>query len=522
MRRAGARLSIEEAECFAPEVPDAVDEAPQEVREGLEGRCALTDVDAGELFAEHHGDRLRCCHAVDGNSPTSGRWLCFDRRRWRFDDSGEAMRCAKATAAAISAAFLGERESLLEQAEGAAGEERKELKQRAKAAGASAVSMGQMKRIRPMMDAAKSSPGMPVRIDELDRDPMLLTCANGTVNLESGARYDHDPADLVTRMAPVNWNPAATCPTFERFLGDIFSGNEGLIAYVQRAAGYSLTGDTSEQNLFMAYGSGANGKSTLIEALSYVVGEYAEVADFATLLDSHSDRHPTDLAKLRGARLVSASEPDPRKALAEGKVKQMTGGDRITARFMHRDFFTYKPHFKLWLMCNKRPRIKGTDDGIWRRIHLIPFTVQIPTEKRDKALLSKLKAEADGIFAWMLRGCLLWQEKGLCPPSEVVDATQAYRQDSDSLARWLEDRCEVGEALTAPSGDLLRSFNAWAEEEGERPWTSQALGRELTQKGFASTKAAGKRVRSGLGLKQSGFDGPPAPGEATASRNRPH
>ncbi|HYU47276.1 MAG TPA: phage/plasmid primase, P4 family, partial [Terriglobales bacterium] len=254
------------------------------------------------------------------------------------------------------------------------------------------------------------------------------------LNLKTGTLQPHCREDLLTKCLPIAYDPNAECPTWLDFLKTIMANNAALITFLQRAIGYSLTGDTSEQCLFIAHGSGSNGKSTFLEVLQALLGDYAESTPSASLLAK--DRHdgiPNDIARLRGARLVTAVEIGEGKRLNEELVKRLTGQDTMTARFLFAEFFDFHAEFKLWIACNHLPTIRGTDHAIWRRIRLIPFTVTIPDEQQDKKLPGKLQAELPGILRWAIQGCLAWQEQELSTPSEVIAATKDYRALMDVI-----------------------------------------------------------------------------------------
>ena len=265
--------------------------------------------------------------------------------------------------------------------------------------------------IRAMIDVAKWLPDVTVSVGLFDRDPMLLNCSNGTLDLRNGEIRGHDPPDLITKMVPVAYDPQATCPVWEAFVDRTMESDRSKIEFLQRALGYSLTGITSEQCLFVLHGSGANGKSTLMETIRELLADYAMHTTTSSLLQSKSSPIRNDLARLNGARCVSAVEIGMGRRLDEALVKQLTGGDQVTARYLYNEYFEYKPTFKLFIAANHKPDIRGVDHGIWRRIHLIPFNVTIASDDIDRDLPSKLRAELPGILAWAVRGCRQWQER---------------------------------------------------------------------------------------------------------------
>ena len=335
---------------------------------------------------------------------------------------------------------------------------------------AAAVTWAKASQARGKLEAAvklaESEGAVSANADQFDANPWLLNCANGVLDLRTGTLRPHNRGDLFTALAPVAYDPAATCPTWDAFLTRIMGGSAELISFLQRVIGYSLTGSVREQVLFFLYGAGANGKSTFLKTILAMLGrDYAKQAAPDVLIES-SDRHPTELADLAGVRFVASIEVSEGKRLAEALVKQLTGGDPVKARLMRQDFFQFDPAFKILLAANHKPVVKGTDFAIWRRIKLIPFTVTIPEAEQDKTLGDKLLAELPGILAWAVRGCLAWQRDGLGIPAEVIDATVAYRAESDELAPFLEECCNLGERLQAQAGPLFEAYKKWAEDGG--------------------------------------------------------
>ena len=282
-----------------------------------------------------------------------------------------------------------------------------------------------------------------MRPDALDTDPWLLNVENGTLDLRTGQLHRHRPDDLITKVAPVHYDPEAVCPTWDMFLKRIMAGDEALVHYLQKIFGYSLTGVAREQCIFLAYGGGANGKSTAITAVTSVIGAYAQHTPTETLLVKRNDGIPNDVARLHGARLVTAAEAECHRRLAEALVKQLTGGDKIAARFLHGEWFEFTPGFKVVLAVNHKPAIQGTDHAIWRRIRLIPFTVTIPAKEQNKTLSEKLHAGNAGILRWAVDGCLAWQQDGLDPPSAVSEATAAYRDEMDTVGAFSRNAASV-------------------------------------------------------------------------------
>jgi len=398
--------------------------------------------------------------------------------------SGEVHRKAKETVASIYAE--------------AANEELSE-KERAQIA-KHAMKSESDARINAMINLAKSEPGIPVLPKQFDADPWLLNVQNGILNLRTFELQPHRREDLIMKIMPVEYQPDAQCPRWMAFLNRIMDGNQDLIAYLQRIVGYSLTGDTREQCLFMLYGTGANGKSTFLETLKAMFGDYGQQADFSTFLHSNQDRVRNDIARLLGKRFVAAIEADAGRRLAEVLVKQLTGGDTVTARFLYREYFEFKPTFKIFLVANSKPTIRGQDYGIWRRIRLIPFTVTIPEGERDKALPLKLQEELTGILAWAVEGCRMWQERGLDDPPEVINATQSYREEMDILGSFIAECCIISETAQTTTKALYAEYLKWCEDNAERPISKKMFSIRLKEKGFEQTRTKHARGWLGIGL----------------------
>jgi putative DNA primase/helicase len=369
-----------------------------------------------------------------------------------------------------------------------------------------AVKSEDARRVRSMIDLARCQ--LAITPDRLNRDPWLLNCANGTLDLRTGELREHRREDYITQLCPTPYDPAAGCPTWERFLGSVFpaaevtgqAGNPELIRFVQRLLGYGLTGDVREQVLPFFWGDGANGKSTLLNAVREALGaDYCGKAPPGLLLAHKGDRHPTELADLFGRRLALANETPEGGRFNESQVKDLTGGDPISARRMREDFWQFDPTHKLIVCGNHKPRVTGTDHGIWRRIRLVPFAVRFwnpddqPAEgeqrpehlRQDKDLPARLRAEAPGVLAWMMRGCLDWQRNGLGSPHEVQSATAGYRAEQDLIGEFIADCCLTGPATyRVRAKALYAAFRKWVELAGERhPPSQREFGLAMTGRG---------------------------------------
>lgn len=319
--------------------------------------------------------------------------------------------------------------------------------------------------------------------EEFDRDKILLNTINGYVDLSDGELHDHDVKKMFSKETGVEYTDTVDAPEWRQFLDQIFDHDEELIDYLQKAIGYSLTGSTEEQVMFILYGNGRNGKSVFMDTLKHVAGSYAKSMSAKSIMIKQSDSAAnSDIARLKGARLVTASEPNEGVRLDEGLVKELTGGDMVTARFLYGSEFEYKPEFKLWLATNHKPIIRGTDDGIWRRLMLIPFNVQIPENKVDKRLAYKLERESVGILNWAVDGALKWQREGLKAPSSVQAASKSYRAEMDTLELFVRDCCDLGPDYQAPAGELFKAYQSWAESNGEYKMRKQKFSAEMKNK----------------------------------------
>lgn len=342
---------------------------------------------------------------------------------------------------------------------------------------------------------------MPIMPFQLDKHKMAFNVPNGTLSLKSGQLVPAKRDYFITKFSPVEFTDNADCPMWRRFLDDIFGGDKELIRYIQKAVGYSMTGDTSEQCVFFLYGTGRNGKSTFLDVLREIFGDYVSNIQPETIMvkNSMGNGINSDIARLKGARMVTTVEPNEGVRLNEGLIKQLTGDDAVTARKLYGNEFEFKPEFKLWMATNHKPIIRGTDDGIWRRIHMIPFTVQIPADKVDRQLKSKLEREYPAILRWAVEGCLLWQREGLKQPRAVLDMTREYRREMDVISGFLDDRCEVGEGFSAKSSELYAAYSAWCESNTEFKMSNTKFGVEM-EKRFTRSKRMDGNYFVGLKL----------------------
>ena len=356
-----------------------------------------------------------------------------------------------------------------------------------------------------MLTQMQSMEGIPILPHQMDCDAWRINCKNGTIDLRSGELDEHRRSDTITKVMPVNYDEDAKCPRWEEFLLEIMDGREDMVQYLQSAVGYSLTGSIQEQCIFVLYGSGANGKSTFMDIVATMMGGYCMNAQPDSIMVKRQAGAATaDIARLRGSRLVTTVEPDEKCRLHEGIVKQLTGGDKVTCRFLYGKEFEYVPTYKIWLATNHKPSIRGTDDGIWRRMRLVPFTVKIPPKRQDKNLLSKLKGELSGILSWAVRGCLGWQSDGLVSPLPVQRGTSEYRKEMDQVQGFLED-CTVPMAgRFMATADIYSVYKLWAKINGEYQISQRMLSMKLQEKGLERSRTMNRKGFKGLYLSQLG------------------
>jgi putative DNA primase/helicase len=429
-----------------------------------------TDMGAAEWIVRLYGDNLRYCYKWR-------RWLVWDGKRWTMDGEAQAMELAKQAVRKLQHAGLSipddtKRPALVKWALGL---ERHDAREKA------------------LADARSS---LPIAADDLDRDPWLFNCANGTIDLRTGELRPHRREDYITKLSPFDYLPDAQCPAWVDHLRHIHDGDQEMVDFLQRAFGYSISGVTDERILFLAYGGGANGKTLTHETIAMVLADYALRASISVFLQKERGGVPNDVAALRGARFVYASEPDQGKRLAEGTIKDLTGGDTISARFLHGEFFTFKPACKLWLGTNHRLTVRGTDEAIWDRIREIPYVVSIPRAKRlpREAMLEIFQREGSGILAWLIQGCLAWQREGLKMPQKVVEATNAYREEQDALGMFLAECCERRKGAQCAYATLYQVYQEYCEEMGDEPCKRKGFTTRLREKGIVTDKGTGNQT----------------------------
>jgi putative DNA primase/helicase len=433
-----------------------------------------SDLGNARRLVEAHGDDL--IHVA-------GEWFHFVAGRWLADDTGEATRRQVRVV-----------DALLAEAITAPEEERKTAVPFAlRAQGARSIAAA--------LELAAASERIARSVAQLDADPMILSTRNGVIDLRTGEMRLARRDDLITRGSSVAYDPDADCPRFKRFVGELFAGDLELIDFVQRLIGYWLTGRTDEHVLAVFHGAGGNGKSTLINVLEDLLGDHALTTGFDTFMArGGGSTAEYDLARFRSARLVVASESAQGRRLDDRVVKQVTGGDTITARHPYGRPFSYRPAFKVVLVTNHRPQVDGDDDGIWRRLRLVPFE-QSFVGREDRTLGPALRRELPGILAWAVQGCLRWQQHGLGQPQAVTNATSAYRLEEDTIGTFLADCCTLDAGGRVTVADLRGAYERWSEQHGERPLSAKALTQSLLRRGGITTgRTKHSRYYAGLAL----------------------
>ena len=418
------------------------------------------DTGNAERLIDLFGENIRYSY-------TDKKWLYYDGRRWLYDNTGAVERIADKSVEAMSA----EAKFYEQQDEDTAEKFKKHCK----------TSRSNKSKTAMLKEAMHHVPVLPA---QLDRHKFVINTPGGVLNLKTGEMVPHSPEQYITKISNVEYTEKADCPQWMQFRSDVFNDDKDLIRYIQKAVGYSMTGSTAEQCVFFLFGTGQNGKSTFLEVIRSIMGDYATNVQPETIMvrSNQSSAINSDIARLKGSRLVTSVEPNEGMRINEGLVKQLTGDDTVTARKLYGEEFEFKPEFKLWMATNHKPIIRGTDTGIWRRIHMIPFTVQIPEEKKDRNLKYKLQRELPAIMHWAVEGCLLWQSEGLNMPRSVMRMVKEYRREMDVISAFIDDMCEEGENLTVQSSKLYAAYAKWCDDNNEYKMSNTKFGVELSKR----------------------------------------
>ncbi|WP_445505740.1 phage/plasmid primase, P4 family [Niallia sp. 03091] len=461
----------------SPPVPP-VEEEKQPLKQ--EPKFNLTEMGNAERLVHRNGMNLRYCMEFES-------WMIWNGRTWKEDYKRQIERIAIKTF----------REMYGEAAKEEDDRRRNDLVKWAKTSERSSVFLNSINRTEAML---------PISQDDLNKHKYLLNCANGYIDLKTGQLHSHDRKLFMTKNTNIPYDPNAECPTWMKFLESVFTDKEEVqqevIDFLQKSIGYALTGDTSEQVVFFLWGTGRNGKSTFINTVKTLFGDYAKQTNSETFTTKYNDSGiNNDVARLVGSRFVSAVESEDGQRLSESLIKQLTGGEPVTARFLRKEFFEFLPQFKIFFTTNYKPVIKGDDEGIWRRIRLVPFNVTIPKENIDKHLPEKLQAELPGILRWAVEGCLKWQKEGLGEPSTIKDATDAYKDEMDLLSNFINDACVVHPEAKIKLNDLYKEYLAYCEENSETPLKKVKFSNRLVMRGIEKRKSTGNQTfLFGIGL----------------------
>jgi P4 family phage/plasmid primase-like protien len=446
----------------------------------------LTEWGNAKRLVAAHGTRLRYCKPLN-------QWFDWDGCRWCPDQSGAIWRWAKDTVRRLG-----------HEAANTENDQRRQATLRW------ALKSEEKKVIAAMIELAWSEPGIAILPETLDRDPWMLNTPTGTIDLKTGKVRPHRQEDLISKITGVPFDPDAGCPRWEKVLLEIFAGDRDMVAYVKRALGYSLTGFIGEHALFLCYGTGRNGKNTVLDTVHTILGDYATIINPRVLLAAGKNDHPAAIADLMGRRFVPTDEVDEGEELAESLVKRLTGNKTLKGRFMRQNPFEFPALFKLWMLANCKPEIQGQDEGIWSRIRLIPFEVFFAAEKRIKGLADILVAEeGPGILRWLVDGCLKWQRIGLAEPEKILDAIKSYRNEQDVIGDFIDQCCvchlthpTLRDQARVKAGDLYGRYVDWCKENGEKKvLTNRRFSSKVTSRGYKLGPSNGVHYRYGITLK---------------------
>lgn len=437
----------------------------------------FTDLGNAKAMVQIYGNRFKFC-------PVTKKWFVWNRLKWIEDKLNQVLVFANKTVEAREKNSQGIQEEDLR-----------------KTAFRFFRSCQSVARRNALIEQAKAWQPALVTTDDLDQNTWLLNCRNGTLDLRTGMIRPHDPADLITKCVDADYDPGAACPRWISYLEQSMGGDASLVDFIRRAIGYTLTGETDEHALFVNVGKGENGKSVFMTILSDLLGDYASNTQHGTFAEKKNDSTRNDLAGLMGARLVHCSETNDNFRFDEALIKQLTGGDKISARFLYGEFFAFRPAFKIWIASNYQPEIRGIDDGIWRRIKFIPWAIKVNPWDRDPKLVAKLRAELSGILAWAVTGCRDWQQGGLCEPESIRRAAESNRAESDIMVQFLTECCEVGPREECQSSQLYAVFRQWLVNRGEYELSMVKMARMLKYKGFQSIRTNTCIIWKGVAVK---------------------
>ena len=440
-----------------------------------------TDVGNAERLIAAYGDDIRYVYEYR-------RWIHWDDNIWATDENGHMSRLAKQVAKSIFGEAANESDEKMQ-----------------KKLFTHALASESIKRLTSMVDVATTEPGITISQSNLDDDKYLLGVKNGVVDLRTGKLLPSTKSQMITKRANVEFDEDAQCPVWENALSQMMADDKDVVEYLQRSVGYSLTGDTREHLLFFLHGFGENGKSVFINIIQKLLNDYAAQTPVATIMKKAKGSIPNDIARLKGARFVSTTETEEDSHISDAEIKHMTGGDIVTARYLHKEFFEFKPNFKLWISGNYKP-ILGEDHGIWRRVILVPFEVTFDAKTRDDQLEDKLTNELPGILNWAIKGCLNWQNQSLKvnPPTKIANATNEYKTDNDRIDSWTYVCCDKDQSFSAKSSELYESFRNWATSNGETGMSHRTFSQKMVERRYTKKRTSAGIVFIGIKLPVRG------------------
>lgn len=440
----------------------------------------LTDVGNAERFVAMFKDCVKYCTIYK-------KWFIWNGKRWEQDDTGKiityAIECVRSIM--LDADLLPD------------GDKRKALVMHS----LKSESNGKLK---AMLEIASGMTEITIRSEDLDKNLWLLNCQNGTINLKTGKLQEHNPKDYITRICAASYDENCPIPLWTQLMEKITKGDPAVQKYIQVALGYALTGDISEQSVFILHGTGSNGKSTMLNVFSELLDGYAQSTSSDTFMQKKNDAVNNDVARLKGARFVTAIEMEEGKRLAESLIKSMTGGDKLVTRFLYGEFFEYIPQFKVFLAVNHKPTVRDTTHSIWRRLKVIEFTNVFTEKERDKNFSKKIMAtELPGILAWAVKGCLIWQQEGIVEPDSVKKSTEEYRESQDTFSQFFEECCVVRDAARVSNKVLRARYEEWCKENGDYVLTQRPFSQKLLERGFEKKRASASGAYEwyGFGLR---------------------
>ncbi len=444
------------------------------------GKVQFTDATNAERFVREHGDNIRYL-------PAWKKWLVWNGTHWQTDESGALIH---------GKGLLTVRNIYDELLKTDDYRERIEIEK-------FGMMSESVRRRKAFIEAASWIEDYNIQSEELDANPWLLNVKNGTIDMKEGMFREHRQSDFITKLANVDFNKKADCPLWKQFIREIMDYKSDVMSFVQTACGWALSGDNTEQTMFILFGTGANGKSTFLNTIMYLLGDYAIATPTETFMRKSGDQNTNDIARLRGTRFVTTTEAEQGKRLSEPIIKQITGNDKMTARFLYGEYFNFVPTFKIFMATNHKPVIKGTDHGIWRRIKLIPFTTRIPDEKQDKNLEEKLRAEASGILNWLLEGMRRWQKEKLQVPKSILNATEDYRGEMDVIGNFVKECCILDARFSIRVRELFKAYQDWCNQNNEHACSERFLSLRLQEMGFQRIRRSEAKFWVGVGLRSN-------------------